>query len=137
MGFYRNTLPWYSEWLDIVNKRGLTGSFTISRLGCIMYLESEFGTNSSSEDDTSPERLRVAWKNPIFESPGPFFRSFCICASISMLCKLTNFWGKENFLLSKPGNFFLISVGPSNWIEGCWGGCGWKVHKHIYTRITR
>ena len=31
MGFYRNTLPWYSKWLD--NKRGLTGSFTISRLG--------------------------------------------------------------------------------------------------------
>ena len=36
MGFYRNTLPWYSERLDIVNKRGLTGSFTISRLGCTM-----------------------------------------------------------------------------------------------------
>ena len=37
MGFYRNTLPWYSKLLDIVNKRGLTGSFTISSLGCTTY----------------------------------------------------------------------------------------------------
>ena len=37
IGFYRNTLPWYSERLDIVNKRGLTGSFTISRLGCNFF----------------------------------------------------------------------------------------------------
>ena len=96
-----------------------------------MYLE-EWAPSpeySSSEEDPSPvEHLRVAWKNPILESPGPFFMSFCICASISMLCKLTNFCGKENFRRSKPGNFLLMSVGPSNWIEGCWGcwGCGWK-----------
>ena len=29
------TLTWYSKWLDIVNERCQTGSFTISRLGCI------------------------------------------------------------------------------------------------------
>ena len=28
------TLTWYSKRLDIVNERGLTGLFTISRLGC-------------------------------------------------------------------------------------------------------
>ena len=49
----------------------------------------------------------------MLEPPGPELRtSFCICASMSMLCKLINFWGRANFLLSNPGNFFFKSTGP-------------------------
>ena len=34
------TLTWYSKRLDIVNERGLTGLFTISRLGCTFFKKS-------------------------------------------------------------------------------------------------
>ena len=45
------TLTWYSKWLDIVNERGLTSSFTISRFGCIFFfflvLQSFYSLNIS------------------------------------------------------------------------------------------
>ena len=52
-------MPWYSKRLDIVNERGLTGSFTISRLGCTIFIFPISNNSNDFSNKTGFEDLNI------------------------------------------------------------------------------
>ena len=133
-GFYRNTLPWYSKRLDIVNKRGLTGSFTISSLGCIISLVSFAGIISELKAFLSRHDLGsyIKWKIEKYIAKIPIF-SYQTLDSAPLIdngwwfSNCNNLWLKpmETLLKFAAAAIVQIEVSLLSRVECCRCVAGW------------
>ena len=114
-------MPWYSKRLDIVNERGLTGLFTISRLGCTTYfVENKFDSIRVEESNTisqtgsrnSAESVKIIFFIHFGHGSGPFFWpripiKFCPFIKYTRPRKIIyrNIWLNE---LKSPAMVFMI-----------------------------